>query len=233
MSKHAKPSFSYLIHIAATPDQRVAGPDRWGADPAILVWPACRIRLEGRIAGDVLVRGRGRRSGQRSRHRAGNRPAAPPVLHLQVQFIESMRDESPSRVTFEIEPEGEDAKLTVTHDELEAGGEVRRGGAQGLAGNPLQPQEPGGDRRAAGADQSRPAREGRGRWLVAFSRRPGVHFGGKSSSLLAHDLVEHLALALGAELAVEPRGLSLPDLGVTLSDSVKPCCWQKARATAL
>ena len=32
--------------------------------------------------------------------------------------------ENPSRVTFEIEAEGEDARLTVTHDELEAGGEV-------------------------------------------------------------------------------------------------------------
>jgi uncharacterized protein YndB with AHSA1/START domain len=35
-----------------------------------------------------------------------------------------LRDEHPSRVTFEIEPNGEGVKLTLTHDEFEPGSKV-------------------------------------------------------------------------------------------------------------
>jgi uncharacterized protein YndB with AHSA1/START domain len=42
----------------------------------------------------------------------------------QVEFHEVFRREKPSRVTFELEPTGDEVKLTVTHDEFEPGSKV-------------------------------------------------------------------------------------------------------------
>ena len=55
MAKHAKPSFSYLTHIAATPDSVWRALTDGVLTRQYLVRAARRIRLEGRIAGDLLV----------------------------------------------------------------------------------------------------------------------------------------------------------------------------------
>ena len=124
MSKHAKPSFSYLIHIAATPDSV------WRAltDGALTrqYWYGRRAESDWKVGSPVTFwyqSADGEAVSDRGIVLESVRPRRLSYT-WQVQFIESMRDENPSRVTFEIEAEGEDAKLTVTHDDLEAGGEV-------------------------------------------------------------------------------------------------------------
>ena len=44
-----------------------------------------------------------------------------------VEFADELRDEHPSRVTFEIEPSGTDVKLTLIHDEFEPGSKILEG----------------------------------------------------------------------------------------------------------
>ena len=124
MSKHTKPSFSYLIHIAATPDSV------WRAltDGALTrqYWYGRRAESDWKVGSPVTFwyqSADGEAVSDRGIMLECVRPRRLSYT-WQVQFIESMRDENPSRVTFEIEAEGEDAKLTVTHDDLEAGGEV-------------------------------------------------------------------------------------------------------------
>ena len=124
MSKHTKPSFSYLTHIAATPDSV------WRAltDGALTrqYWYGRRAESDWKVGSPVTFwyqSADGEAVSDRGIMLESVRPRRLSYT-WQVQFIESMRDENPSRVTFEIEAEGADAKLTVTHDELEAGGEV-------------------------------------------------------------------------------------------------------------
>jgi uncharacterized protein YndB with AHSA1/START domain len=124
MSKHAKPSFVYLIHIAATPDSV------WQAltDGALTrqYWYGRRVESDWKVGSQVTFwyeTGSGEAVSDRGILLESNRPQRLSYT-FQVQFNEEMRDESPSRVTFEIEAEGEECKLTVTHDELEAGGKV-------------------------------------------------------------------------------------------------------------
>ena len=124
MAKHAKPSFSYLTHIAATPDSV------WRAlTDGVLTrqyWYGRRAESDWKVGSPVTFwyeTANGEAVSDRGIVLESVRPRRLSYT-WQVQFIESMRDENPSRVTFEIEAEGEDAKLTVTHDELEAGGEV-------------------------------------------------------------------------------------------------------------
>jgi uncharacterized protein YndB with AHSA1/START domain len=124
MAKHEKPSFVYVIHIAATPDSV------WQAltDGALTrqYWYGRRADSDWKVGSPVTFwyeTGSGEAVSDRGIMLESNRPR-----HLsytwQVQFIEEMRDENPSRVTFDIELEGEDTKLTLTHNELEAGGKV-------------------------------------------------------------------------------------------------------------
>jgi uncharacterized protein YndB with AHSA1/START domain len=124
MTKHEKPSFAYVTHIAATPDSV------WQAltDGALTrqYWYGRRAESDWKVGSPVTFwyeTASGEAVSDRGIVLESSRPR-----HLsytwQVQFIEEMRDESPSRVTFDIEPEGDDTKLTVTHNELEAGGKV-------------------------------------------------------------------------------------------------------------
>lgn len=124
MAKHEKPSFVYVIHIAATPDSV------WQAltEGALTrqYWYGRRADSDWKVGSPVTFwyeTGSGEAVSDRGIMLESKRPR-----HLsytwQVQFIEEMRDENPSRVTFDIELEGEDTKLTLTHNELEAGGKV-------------------------------------------------------------------------------------------------------------
>jgi len=124
MAKHEKPSFAYVTHIAATPEQV------WQAltDGALTrqYWYGRRAESDWKVGSPVTFwyeTGGGEEVSDRGITLESARPRRLSYT-WQVQFIEEMRDENPSRVTFEIEPEGKDCKLTVTHDELEAGGKV-------------------------------------------------------------------------------------------------------------
>jgi uncharacterized protein YndB with AHSA1/START domain len=50
---------------------------------------------------------------------------------FHVEFVEELRSERPSRVTFEIEQLGAQVKLTLTHDEFEPGSKVLAGVSTG------------------------------------------------------------------------------------------------------
>jgi uncharacterized protein YndB with AHSA1/START domain len=126
MSKHTKPSFSYVTHIAATPDSV------WRAltDGALTqqYWYGRRAESDWKVGSPVTFwyqSADGEAVSDRGIVLESVRPRRLSYT-WQVQFKESMRDENPSRVTFDIEAEGGDARLTVTHDELEAGGEVQQ-----------------------------------------------------------------------------------------------------------
>ena len=124
MAKSGKPSFAYVTHIAAAPDQV------WRAltDGAMTrqYWYGRRVESDWKIGSPVTFWYETEGEEAVSDRGIVLESAGPRRLSYtwQVQFVESMRDESPSRVSFDIEAEGEDCKLTVTHDELEAGGEV-------------------------------------------------------------------------------------------------------------
>jgi uncharacterized protein YndB with AHSA1/START domain len=124
MAKHEKPSFVYVTHIAATPDSV------WQAltEGALTrqYWYGRRAESDWKVGSPVTFWYE-TRSGEAVSDRGIMLESIRPrrlSYTWQVQFIEEMRDESPSRVTFEIEAEGADSKLTLTHNELEAGGKV-------------------------------------------------------------------------------------------------------------
>lgn len=124
MTKHEKPRFVHVTQIAATPDSvwqaltegaltrqywygRRAD-SNWKVGSSVTFWYETTSGEAVSDRGIVLESIRPRRLS----------------YTWQVQFIEEMRDENPSRVTFEIEIDGESTRLTLTHDELEAGGKV-------------------------------------------------------------------------------------------------------------
>ena len=112
MAKHEKPSFVYVTHIAATPDSV------WQAltDGALTrqYWYGRHARSDWKVGSSVTFwyeTSGGEAVSDRGILLESNRPRRLSYT-WQVQFNEEMRDESPSRVTFEIEAEGEDSKLT-------------------------------------------------------------------------------------------------------------------------
>jgi len=124
MAKHEKPSFVYVTHIAAAPE------GVWQAltDGALTrqYWYGRRAESDWKVGSPVTFwyeATSGEAVSDRGIILESIRPRRLSYT-WQVQFIEEMRDENPSRVTFEIEAEGDDSKLTLTHNELETGGKV-------------------------------------------------------------------------------------------------------------
>ena len=79
-------------------------------------------------------------------------------LDLTDDARDRLAAEPRSKVTFEIEPLGEQVKLTVIHDDLEPGGADRLADQPGLAARPGQPQDPARDRRHAPGPAARTRR---------------------------------------------------------------------------
>jgi uncharacterized protein YndB with AHSA1/START domain len=127
MAKHEKPSFVYVTYIAATPEKV------WQAltDGALTrqYWYGRRVESDWKVGSPVTYWYEAE-GGEAVSDRGIVLESKPP-RHLSytwhVEFVDELRDEHPSRVTFEIEPAGEAVKLTLVHDEFEPGSEVLEG----------------------------------------------------------------------------------------------------------
>jgi uncharacterized protein YndB with AHSA1/START domain len=119
MSKHEKPSFSYVVYIGAAPD-RV-----WQAltDGALTrqYWYGRRVESGWKV-GSTVTFWYDTVDGDAVSDRGIVLESKPP-RHLSytfhVEFIDELRDEHPSRVTFDLDPIGDETRLTLTHDEFE------------------------------------------------------------------------------------------------------------------
>jgi uncharacterized protein YndB with AHSA1/START domain len=120
-----KPSFVHAVDIAAAPDAV------WRAltDGALTAqyWNGWRVASNWKVGSAVTFWYR-RKDGEEA---VGDRGIvlecrAPKRLSYtwHVEFSEEMRDELPSRVTFDLSEHDGATRLTVTHDDLEVGGTV-------------------------------------------------------------------------------------------------------------
>jgi uncharacterized protein YndB with AHSA1/START domain len=132
MSKHEKPSFSYVTYIGAAPD-RV-----WQAltEGALTrqYWYGRRVESDWKVGSTVIFwydAPIGETGGGEAVSDRGIVLESKPPRHLSytfhVEFIDELRDERPSRVTFDLEPVGEETRLTLTHDEFEPRSRVLEG----------------------------------------------------------------------------------------------------------
>jgi uncharacterized protein YndB with AHSA1/START domain len=127
MSKHEKPSFSYVTYIGAAPD-RV-----WQAltDGALTrqYWYGRRVESDWKV-GSTVTFWYDAADGEAVSDRGIVLESKPP-RHLSytfhVEFVDEVKDEHPSRVTFDLEPIGEETRLTLTHDEFEPKSQVLEG----------------------------------------------------------------------------------------------------------
>ena len=127
MSKHEKPSFTYVTYIGAAPD-RV-----WQAlTDGVLTrqyWYGRRVECDWKV-GSTVTFWYDAEEGEAVSDRGIVLESKPP-RHLSytfhVEFIDELKDEHPSRVTFDLEPVGEETKLTLTHDEFEPKSQVLEG----------------------------------------------------------------------------------------------------------
>ena len=119
MSKHEKPSFSYATYIGAAPD-RV-----WQAltDGALTrqYWYGRRVESDWKV-GSTVTFWYDTEDGEAVSDRGIVLESKPP-RHLSytfhVEFVDELKDEHPSRVTFDLEPIGDETRLTLIHDEFE------------------------------------------------------------------------------------------------------------------
>ncbi len=118
-----KPNFVYVTYIRTTPEQL------WQAltDGAFTerYWFGRRIESDWKVGGRVTLWHEGKVSD------SGEVLECDPPRRLsysfRVEFVEEMRREPPSRVTFELEKLGAHVKLTLTHDRFEPGSKVLAG----------------------------------------------------------------------------------------------------------
>ena len=93
-------------------------------------------------------------------------PELATAIHLDEETFRQAAAEARSKVTFEIEPAGQQVKLTVVHDGFEPGSVVMKLVSHRLAAGALRAQDAAGERRAA-------ARLSHGRPAGAATRPPG------------------------------------------------------------
>ncbi len=127
MTKHEKPRFVYVTYIAATPEKL------WHAltDGALTqkYWYGRRVESDWKVGSPVTF-WYDAEGGQAVSDRGIVLESKPPRLlayTFHVEFIDELRDEHPSRVTFQIEPLGNEVKLSLTHDEFEPGSKILEG----------------------------------------------------------------------------------------------------------
>jgi len=127
MARHEKPRFVYVTYIAAAPDEV------WKAltqgDLTWQYWNGRRVESDWTVGSTVTFwydTADGEAPSDRGIVLESKRPR-----HLSytfhVEFIDELLDEHPSRVTFDLEREGDAVKLTLTHDEFEPGSKVLEG----------------------------------------------------------------------------------------------------------
>ena len=111
------------------------------------------------------------------------------VLTWRNEFKPELRDEGHSRLTYEIEPQGESVKLTVIHESDQARLEAHRDGIERLAAYHRQPQEPprdGGVARShapmAQGDVEKRVRSPLPGWVISCVSRRGCDCGSRAWS---------------------------------------------------
>jgi uncharacterized protein YndB with AHSA1/START domain len=127
MSKHEKPSFVYVTYIAATPDKVWQALTDGGLTRKY--WYGRRAESDWKVGSTVTFwyeTGDGEAVSDRGIVLESNPPHRLSYT-WHVEFADELRDEHPSRVTFDIEPSGKDVKLTLTHDDFEPGSKVLGG----------------------------------------------------------------------------------------------------------
>src|SRR5262245_58121383 len=127
MRQHEKPSFVYVTYIAATPEEL------WRAlTDGVLTrqyWYGRRVDSDWKV-GSTVTFWYDAENGEAVSDRGIVLESNPPrrvSYTWHVEFADELRDEHPSRVLFEIEPSGTEAKLTLTHDEFEPGSKILEG----------------------------------------------------------------------------------------------------------
>jgi uncharacterized protein YndB with AHSA1/START domain len=127
MAKQEKPSFTYITYIAAKPDEV------WRAltDGALTrqYWHGRRVDSSWKVGATVMFWYDTPHGEAVSDRGIVLESRAPTRLSytFRVEFIDELRDEHPSRVNFDIESDGEAARITLTHDEFETGSKVLEG----------------------------------------------------------------------------------------------------------
>ena len=127
MSKHEKPRFVYVAYIAAAPEEV------WRAltDGTLTrqYWYGRRVQSTWKVGATVTFWYDAPHGEAVSDRGIVLESKAPVRLSytFHVEFIDELRDEHPSRVTFELAPEGDAARLVLTHDEFEPGSKVLEG----------------------------------------------------------------------------------------------------------
>ena len=119
----SKPNFVYVTYIMTTPEKL------WQAltDGAFTqrYWFGRRIESDWKVGARVTLWHEGKVSD------SGEVLECDPPRRLSysfhVEFVEELRAEPPSRVTFEIEKLGAQVKLTLTHDQFEPGSKTLAG----------------------------------------------------------------------------------------------------------
>jgi uncharacterized protein YndB with AHSA1/START domain len=128
MTRHEKkPSFAYVTYIAAAPEEV------WRAltDGALTrqYWYGRRVDSSWKVGATVTFwyeTADGEAISDRGIVLESRAPARLSYT-FHVQFVEELRDEHPSRVTFDVAPEGNSARLTLMHDEFDPGSKVLEG----------------------------------------------------------------------------------------------------------
>jgi uncharacterized protein YndB with AHSA1/START domain len=116
----SKPNFVYVTYIRTSPEKL------WQAltDGSLTrqYWSGRRVESDWTVGAPVTFWFDGKVSD------SGKVLECDPPRRLSysfhVEFVEALRSEPPSRVTFEIEKRDAQVKLTVTHDEFEPGSKV-------------------------------------------------------------------------------------------------------------
>lgn len=122
-----KPAFVYVIYIASTPD------NVWEAltDASISArfWFGYHVESSWRVGSPFALK-----QGDKTVTDTGVVLEADPPHRLSYTWhpeFEDLRHEPPSRVSFEIERQGDQVKLTVTHDDFEPGSQVLKSVSHG------------------------------------------------------------------------------------------------------
>jgi len=122
------PTFVYLTYIRSAPDQL------WQAltDGKLTrrYWFGRRVQSDWRAGSRIAFFADGNRLTDSGQVFECDRPRRL-SYSWTVEFIEELRREPPSRVTFELERMGDVVKLVLTHDQSGAAASARKGGSDG------------------------------------------------------------------------------------------------------
>ena len=127
MSRHEKPRFVYVTYIAAAPEEVWRALTDGGLTHQY--WYGRRVDSTWKVGATVTFWYEAA-GGEAVSDRGIVLESKAPVrlsYTFHVEFIDELRDEHPSRVTFDLAPEGDSVKLTLTHDEFEPGSKVLEG----------------------------------------------------------------------------------------------------------